>query len=254
MFIGQDEIIKELNIIREEIIKGKNYSMLFVGASGYGKTTLAIRFMNSITTLNNYEYLPPIGYDFSSNRRFHIFDEIHLIEHIESLYPMIDSGKNTNIFITNEYGDVPEPLLNRCIPFVFIPYTPSEMKQILSDRLSQFRLSEEMLNYLGVCTDGVPRKAKILSDRLNYIFKNRSVPRSLRELQNLCQEILGISSNGLDRLQNMYIDYLRVVDKAGIDSISASLRIPKTIILRDIEPGLIYHNMIEITSRGRMIK
>lgn len=254
MFYGQEEIIKELNIIREEVIKGKNFSMLFVGASGYGKTTLAIRFMNSITSLNNYEYLPPIDYTFHRNRRFHIFDEIHLIEHIETLYSVIDCGEYTNIFITNEYGDIPEPLLNRCIPFVFTPYTQVEIKLILSDRLRQFRLSEEMLNYLGLCTDGVPRKAKILSDRLNYIFLNKNIPRSLRELQSLCQDILGISSNGLDRLQNMYMDYLRIVDRAGIDSISASLRIPKTIILRDIEPGLIYRNLIEITSRGRTIK
>ena len=254
MFYGQTEILKELEIIKEEIIKGRNFSLLFVGASGYGKTTLAFGFMNSLGGLSVAEYLPPINYLFTKEKRFHIFDEIHLIEHIETLYPIIDSGQYTNIFITNEYGVVPEPLLNRCIPFVFVPYTHDELKAILSNRLNQYRLTEEMLDYLALCTDGVPRRAKILSDRLNYIFINRGVPINLNQLQNLCQDILGINSSGLDRLQEMYLDYLRMVGKSGIDSISASLRIPKTVILRDIEPGLIYRNLIDITSRGRMIK
>jgi Holliday junction resolvasome RuvABC ATP-dependent DNA helicase subunit len=254
MFIGQDNLARELDIIMSEIENGKNFSMLFIGASGYGKTTLALLFMNNLYhNMDLVEYHYPNNPSYDTNKRFHIWDEIHLLESPEFLYSLIDSNKYTMIFITNEYGDIPEPLVNRCIPFIFQPYTPEELAQILESNLRGFNLNRMMINYLATCTDGVPRRAKILTDRLRYIFNVTGIPRNLQELQQICSSILNIDDRGLDRLQRLYLDYITRTRRAGIDSISLALRIPKTVILRDIEPGLLYRGLIEISSKGRTL-
>lgn len=255
MFHGQDNIVKELTILKSSVLKGNNYSLIFIGPSGYGKTTLALKLMNSLdSSMVGFEMVNPINPVFNDKLRYHIWDEVHLVEHPEMIYPLIDSNKYTMVFITNEYGDVKEPLLNRCIPFVFQAYTPEEIYQIVRDRLCEFNLNDQMLRYLATCTDGTPRKGKILTDRLRYIFSNIGKPRNLAELVDLCNQILSLDSDGLDRLQRSYLGYLSERGRASIDSISYALRIPKSIILRDIEPGLLYRNMIEITSRGRNIR
>jgi Holliday junction resolvasome RuvABC ATP-dependent DNA helicase subunit len=252
-FYGQDNIVKELSLIKKSILEGNNYSLLFIGPSGYGKTTLALKFFNLLGKMD-FEMVNPNNPRFSEDLRFHIWDEVHILENQELVYPIIDSGKYTMIFITNEYDSVKEPLLNRCIPFVFHPYTPSEILQIVTDRLSEFHLNPDELRYLATCTDGIPRKVKILTDRLRYIFTNLGKPNNLQELESLCNQILSLDERGLDRLQREYLDYLNSCGKSSIDRISYALRIPKSIILRDIEPGLLYRNLIDISSKGRSIR
>jgi Holliday junction resolvasome RuvABC ATP-dependent DNA helicase subunit len=111
-----------------------------------------------------------------------------------------------------------------------------------------------MISFLSSCTDGIPRKAKTLAERLEYVFPGLGTPKNLGELQNICKTVLDIDEQGLDRLQRLYLEFLQHNRRAGLDTISLALRIPKTIILRDIEPGLLYRDLIEINSNGRMIK
>ena len=126
-FYGQTEIIEELKILSSKVLAGKNYNILIKGISGSGKTTIAKMFLSWVVSYDNGIVILPRGdQDFSEyfkNKRFILIDEIHELSKPEWLYPYLDSGKYTFILITNESGELKEPLVNRCIPIVLKPYT-----------------------------------------------------------------------------------------------------------------------------------
>lgn len=255
-FIGQDHIIVELSEYVPQLIRGTNLNLLFRGASGFGKTHLAFSLTMAIVkyTQEKYEYLLPDKdglVKIKSDIRLHIIDECHLISNPEFLYPLMDSKKHTFILCSNEAGELKEPLVNRCISFNFVAYTKEEMCKIIDGYLkeSDVTLPKEYIELIYKNCNGIPRTAKSISQRLTMIIKNRGIP-TYQELEEIIENVFQLK-DGLDYRHRIYLDFLQKAKIASLDLISYATKLDKATIRREIEPVLIYKNMIQISSRGR---
>jgi Holliday junction resolvasome RuvABC ATP-dependent DNA helicase subunit len=256
-FVGQSNVVQELKALIEPIQGGLNLNLLFRAPSGYGKTCLAI---NSSLTFanhdcNNIEYLLPNesgNISINPNKRFHIIDEAHLLKNQELLYPAMDSHKHFFYILTNESGELKEPLQNRCINFIFHDYTEEELIEIIKDSISSaiFKLDTLELKEIVRNCNGNPRIAKQIISRLYNLFSTYGTPRDYHDITYLIENILQIQ-DGLNLEHRRYLDFLKSAKTASLDLISLSTRIDKSTIRRDIEPVLIYKNLIKITSKGR---
>jgi len=254
-FIGQESIIGEIDTILPVIKNSEeNINILFRAASGYGKTTLAFLCLNYLGFDNSYMYLPEDGKlvpQFRRDKRFHFIDEVHTLESPEFLYPILDSGKYTFIFATNESGDLKEPLLNRCIQFIFSPYSEENITQIVRECLGE-NISNEYVAEISSRSRLNPRVAKILCKRLNLIFKNRGVPQEMDDLRNLLTNFLNIKEGGINKLDEIYLEYLKSAGgRSSLTNITWGSGIDRSTILREVEPFLLVKGIIRITSKGR---
>jgi Holliday junction resolvasome RuvABC ATP-dependent DNA helicase subunit len=157
------------------------------------------------------------------------------------------NGQYTFIFLTNESGILKEPLLNRCIQFIFENYTEQELKYMIESFLPG-KVSPEIINSIYRRSKGNPRIANMICKRLSYM----AVTYSTEEIENLLDDVISIDSNGLNYQDLKYLEFLeKVGGRAGLDLISNATHLDKNTILREIEPGLIYLGKIRISSRGR---
>jgi Holliday junction resolvasome RuvABC ATP-dependent DNA helicase subunit len=252
-FIGQEHIIRELDIILELAQKDINFStnLLFRAPSGYGKTSLALR---CATELKSWEYILPRSefFPIDMTKRLHIIDEVHLIKNPEFLYPFMDTRK-IHIFIlcTNESGELKEPLINRCIQFIFEPYTTENICALVNN-IFEGKLGREFIQEIASNCQSNPRIAIVISQRLLNIFTIYGFPRTMDELRNYLRDYLNIN-DGLNELHERYISFLRRAHRASLDLISYATHLDKATIKRDIEPYLIDRGIISITARGREI-
>jgi hypothetical protein len=252
MFIGQTRIWSELEIILPELRStGNNTSFLLRAPSGYGKTIMSFKMANYLDP-NNYYYLLPNNdgiINLNLNKRVYIIDEAQTCSNQEIFYPLIDSGRYIFIFTTNEAGELREPLQNRCINYIFSEYNDDELREMvdiyLVDKPVGFNYYPYFTNY-----SRCPRVLNRLCQRLGYIFRNRGIPHSELEFRSIFENVLNIR-DGLDEQQLRYIRFLLTTRSASLDLISTMIGVDKASIKRDIEPSLIYKNLITITSRGR---
>lgn len=249
-FIGQEHIFKELNAIIPLAQDGKNFNILFKGPSGYGKTTLAI--MISLLIDRRFTFLIPnegkLKLDLS--KRVIFIDEIHTLKDPEFLYPYLDSGKYTFLLASNESGKLKEPLVNRCINFIFREYTKNEMRELILQILGGYFLNNEYIDYILQNTSLNPRICKNTCTRLINLFTYYGIPKNFEELKWMIQEVLQIKE-GLTEPQQRYLNFMEKVKKASLSTISLSIKVDKDTILRDIEPVLLYNGRIKISPRGR---
>jgi Holliday junction resolvasome RuvABC ATP-dependent DNA helicase subunit len=243
-------------LLLESVLDGKNYNILFRARSGMGKTTLSFVCMFILGSKNCMYYLPEDGKlvpNFNYGRRIHVLDECHTLKDQEIIYPLMDCGKYTFFILTNESGELKEPIINRCIIFDFLPYSEEDIFKITKLHLEKFSLPDNLIRIISLtCT--FPREIKVLCDRLTYIFERLLVPKNEEELNNILQTVIGINDAGLNRLERNYLEYLESVGgQASLNVLSYGLGIDKTSLLRDIEPSLIYKKLIKITSRGRSL-
>lgn len=250
MFVGQNRLCTELDILLPRLAEGMNTNILFRAPSGYGKTTLSFIMANYIDKYGYYYYLPDSSglVTLHTNKRLHIIDEVHTCKNQEYLYPFMDSDQYIFIFTTNETGELKEPLQNRCTNYIFEPYTDEELIQIINNILVD-RPSFHFYNYFIQYTR-TPRVIVKLCQRLSVLFKYYGVPEDEQQFINIFEGILNIRE-GLDQEQMRYIQFLRSVGSASLDLISNAIRVDKATIKRDIEPGLIYKNLLTISSKGR---
>jgi Holliday junction resolvasome RuvABC ATP-dependent DNA helicase subunit len=250
-FIGQKKIMTELNILANEMKQGKNFNILFHGASGYGKTTLALKIVNYID-LNSAEYVLPddAGNVVLSNKRFKVIDEAHNLRNQELLYPSMDSGKYTFLFCTNEAGELKEPLQNRCINFYLEEYTLDEMIQIAQNSIT-LQIPYSFYKIIAISSNGNPRVCNSICRRLFTLFSYLGTPKSEEELLSMIETTLQIK-DGLNEPCQRYLTFLREAGvPVSIDLISTATKLDKATIRRDIEPTLVYRKLIQITSKGR---
>jgi len=257
-FIGQTSWKEEYLGIYNEMLRGENFNIIFRAPSGYGKTLLALRTLNCLGVDTGVYYFPSadglsLEPPFREWKRIHIIDEAHGLKNQEFFYPLMDIGKYTFFFLTNESGLLKEPLINRCIQFIFQPYTPEELTQIIEFVLRKYNLPYELLLEIGRRSIH-PRDAKILGQRLSIIFNNYGTPKTIDELDNFLSRIMGIDQDGFSPLERTYLEFLRRSGGiASLDTISYGTRFDRGTILRDIEPRLIYRNKIKISSKGRTL-
>jgi Holliday junction resolvasome RuvABC ATP-dependent DNA helicase subunit len=63
----------------------------------------------------------------------------------------------------------------------------------------------------------------------------------------------GIRRGGFTINDEAYLNFLRENGRAGLTTLVNVLQIPRQVIINEIEPFLLRKNLIQITSRGRVI-
>ena len=259
-FHGQTIVVNEINLMLNAMIENEQkYNILFRAPSGHGKTTLALYCMSALGLKNCAYYLPNTEGNnlsplFDDRKLIHTIDEIHELKSPEFLYPLMDNGNYSFFILTNESGKLKEPLRNRCIPFIFHPYTLEEISSIIKDSLQSFRVPEEFTIEIANRSRGNPRVAKKICERLGYVFRFYDIPKDLESLKTILEEVLYIKEKGLTRFDEIYLEYLeRVGGRASLISLISGTGIDRTTILTEVEPLLLYQGLVEITSRGRTL-
>jgi hypothetical protein len=245
-FINQVKIIAQLGYLQKEIEKGANFNILLRAPSGYGKTTLALKFLEG----KDYIMYPP-GEEryFFINKRFHFFDEAHTLKNFEFLYRFMDSKKYTIILATNLSGSLPEPVINRCINLIFEEYSPYHIKEILKSSL-EITLKEELIDFLSYQCRNNPRVAKMIAFRLSIICSYEGIPQTTGELER-CLNRIGIYRYGLNELDLRYLEFLQEVKISSLERLQRGTGLDRDTIINEIEPYLVKMGFIRISSRGR---
>jgi len=255
-FYGQKEIIDELTILSKKVLAGNNYNILIKGKSGSGKTTLAKMFLSWIVSYNNgIIILPQADQEFSESfkeKRFIIIDEVHELTKPEWIYPYLDRGDRTFILVTNESGELKEPLVNRCIPLTLKPYTRDELYWIAQNNIKKsIKLTPEMVWRIVEVGKENPRIIKLnICKRLKYVIEKS--PESFEEFESYLNKIGYI--DGLDPLEK---EYLKVLNQLGgvasLTLLCSALHLSRNTLTRDVEPFIV-GKYIDITSKGRILK
>ena len=257
-FLGQQTIKNELAVYLD-VLTEKNLNIFLRARSGYGKTKLAYllaKYVKIKTGENYYYYLCDKNLNtLKLDRRIVILDEVHLITNPEWLYPLLDNEKNSFILCTNEFYDIKEPLVRRCIEITFNKYTDQEITEIVNEFFdgNSFPLKKEFYITIAKISRGRPSTALNISNRLLLIFKGNGIPKNMVEFFNCLTTYLGIDSLGYNQLDRRYIEFLKEAGSASLNTIALTLNIDKAIIQEEIEPKLIEDNILKITARGRQI-
>ena len=253
--VGQTRLKPELSAYMEAMKGGEPMNLMIRGQSGYGKTYLAhiiAKYVGRLSTRVLY-----LGEEcielFQPAADIHILDEIHEVSHPEPLYPYMESGRYIFILLTNEFGQLKEPLMNRCIIIDLEPYTDEELAVLVSRVFREHDVEVDLIQCLEVATyaRGNPRVAKVLAKRLSLFFRMEGKPLDVEELRQVLEDSFQISQGGFTNFDKQYLSFLAKTGKAGLNTISRVLMIPKGTLEREVEPFLLRKGLIRITSRGR---
>ena len=252
--VGQTRIKPELSAYMEAMKGGETINMMIRGQSGYGKTHLASVIAKYVSRLANiHMYLGEECLNIYPDVYFHILDEIHEVSSPEPLYHYMDSSIYNFILLTNEFDRLKEPLMNRCIIVDLEPYSDEELAILVSRVFQHHKVEVDLFQCLEISTyaRGNPRVAKVLAKRLSLFFQMVGKPKNVGELCIVLETRFQISAGGFTRFDKQYLNFLSQNGRAGIDTISRVLMIPKGTLEREVEPFLIKKGLVKITNRGR---
>jgi Holliday junction resolvasome RuvABC ATP-dependent DNA helicase subunit len=253
-FIGQDHIMYQLGDILRYLHDTKTgASILFRGASGYGKTELSKKCCKFLVG-DEYEYCLGNNLRFNRETWVHFIDEVHTLESPEILYPIMDLDRYVFVMATNFDSILPEALTNRCKSFIFSDYSEKELIDIFKSH-SKLEYSENVMKHIIDVAGRNPRViVKTFIDTLYMHFHKRREElfnKSEQELIDEIDRIFGIRE-GLDRTCRDYLETLQNLgNRASINLISGALHLDQNTIKYQVEPVLLYKKLIKITSRGR---
>lgn len=254
-FIGQKHIMKPLQLMLPRIYEEHlPITLLFRGPSGYGKTKLAFTICNYLTG-GDFSYCLGSNFTFDRNKWVHFIDEVHNLNPTEVIYPKIDENRYVILLATNDAMLLPEALVNRTTEFIFSEYSKEELAYMANETL-QNQLRGDCVDYLIECAAKNPRiLVKGLCARLNLISKTYpDIWRmELGDFKNLVRDLFGIE-DGLDVASRRYMEALRTLGgRASLETLSTLLHIDKNTLRYFVEPILLYKNLIQISSKGRIL-
>ena len=258
--VGQTRLKPELSAYLSAMKDGERMNLMIRGQSGYGKTYLArtmAKYLGNLSEtciylgegcLNIHEQD-----EYGNEMVTHILDEIHEVRNPEPIYHLMESDRFNFFVLTNEFGSLKEPLMNRCIIVDLLPYSDEDLAILVGRVLKYHHVEPDMLQTLEIATyaRGNPRVAKVLAKRLSLYFRKEGTPESVEELRQVLEDTFQISEGGFTNFDRQYLNFLAENGKAGLNTISRVLMIPKGTLEREVEPFLIRKGLIRITSRGR---
>lgn len=228
-------------------------NLLFRGASGYGKTQLSKGCCNFLVG-NNYQTCLGNNVKFDNNIWVHFIDEVHLLPQPEILYPIMDSGIYVFVFATNFDSLLPEAFTNRCTNFVFTDYSDSELTDIFKFH-SKLKFTNSVIKYIIDASGRNPRVMvrTFINTLYMHYYKNQDelMHKSDEEIINEIDALFGISG-GLNRICRHYLETLQKLGgRTSINLLCSAANLDQNTVKYEIEPVLIYKNLLKITSRGR---
>ena len=284
--LGQSSVLDALNISVESA-KTRNTCLghiLFYGAAGTGKTTLANAISNemgcSLQTANgaNLRSIKSIvAYLMKIEKNSILFiDEIHRMTPIveEFLYPVmedfqldmvINEEKTVSMPIPNftlvgattEIGLLAKPFIDRFKnKHTLKLYGIADLRTIAEVNVVklELNLSDDALDFVAKLSKGIPRIVNSTLEWLrDYKIAKRLGQLSVEDVED-AMKMRGVSADGLTDVDRQYLRTLRSSDvPLGVSTISATTGIDKATIEDVIEPWLLQNNIIMKTPRGRIL-
>jgi Holliday junction DNA helicase RuvB len=290
-FIGQEKVCKNLHIFIEAARKRGDAldHVLFSGAPGLGKTTLAYliaQTLGSNLQVTSGPALPRAGELAAlltnlQPRDVLFIDEIHRLPIAveEILYQALEDYK---IDMTVGEGPHARPLRLNLAPFTLVGattrsgllsrplrdrfgiaehfsfYTPEELTLIIihAARKLNTTIAPEAAKNLATRARGTPRIALRLLRRLvDFACVAEQTSISL-DLLSPSLKALDIDSQGLDSLDRRYLEHLAYHFKGGpvgIETLSAALFEEKRTLEDVVEPYLMQQGFLQRTAQGRVL-
>lgn len=290
-YIGQDLVKKNIETaIKSAKIRNDSLEHLFFyGPPGLGKTTVAYIIANEMNVNIKTVSAPSINtcgemvsiLNSLNEKDILFIDEIHRLDkHIEEvLYSAmedftinitvgkapeikvieLDLPKFTLIGATTRAGMVSQPLRDR---FCFINkmeyYTDNQICKILKNTLAKlkFNVDEKGLAEISKRSRGTPRLANRLLKKIrDFAFVDYEGSMTYKDVIKTLKHF-EIDSVGLDKTEQLLLSTLLKNfngGPVGVTNLSASIGEDSETVEDVYEPFLIYKNLIEITSRGRIL-
>ena len=249
--------------------------VLIRGASGCGKTEFARRISKrrgwpfarlTASAIKSGEDMVGLLNSIPNHSTVFI-DEVHDMpsKAFAVLYEVENNGgfKDANgrnkefffIFATNLSGKLPEALKNRCIEFKLKDYTVGELAEIakLTAKNSGAYLESGVGGYIAARSHGIARYAV---EYCKDIILETAADRQTVTLSNAAEFFKrhGIDGLGLKEEHRQYMRKLAMLGQASSHSMAAALGENDVAeVSRSIEPLLLKHGLIGISSRGRYL-
>ncbi len=268
-------------IMREDVID----NILFYGEPGLGKTTLAkwisviskrdICIVNSANIRSKSDIISLL----KGLNKFDILflDEIHRLNKSfeEILYSAIDDSLLT-VFIGE--GDFSQKIDLKIENFTLIGAT-TEVENISKPLKSRFTMQEELTKYsdasiIKILESNLLKCDIIIEDDLlaDLAFYSRGNPRNainiVKKVRDLSQAsrritlenillLLNVNKDGLTVQEQRYIDIIKNQYKGGPVSLrvlAIGVGVSTNTLEKTVEPYLIKSGIIDITTKGRILK
>lgn len=273
-FVGQGRIIP---LVKDELHTGKpfRHTLLF-GPPGAGKSALSFLLAcQSGSTLIEYIAsetwksedivkmlldLPIEGYDEhgrpgpNAQHIFLLVDELHVMKAWEPWYSALTDfhvyrgGKPswtayfTLIGATNRPEDIPRPFIDRCpLQLHLQPYTDEDVQKIIQAHFPE--MSEHTAMDVARRSRGIPRRALSFAETVTMHGGSLQI-----------FEVMGISEDGLEPKDQLYLETLRHSDRPlSLHALAAALGESRKTVQEHIEPYLLQRGYLLIDQSGRQL-